>query len=137
MDTSGFKAIYDERDDYHQEARGFMNQLSSRKIQTRGLLTSDYILDETLTLLRFGAGHSEASIFARAITDSKAFRTVHVGEEGFSRSLVLFLRSKDKQWSFTDCSSFVLMKNYGVSTAFSFDPHFQQAGYAMLPGAVG
>ena len=133
VDTSGFKAFYDQRDEYHARAREFMSLVAVKKLVTRGFLTSDYVLDETLTLLRFGLGHSGAEVFARAMMESNAFRTVYVGEEGFSQSLELFLRSKDKEWSFTDCSSFVLMKQYGLQSAFTFDQHFRQAGYTILP----
>ena len=51
----------------------------------------------------------------------------------FLESLDLFERSKDKEWSFTDSTSFILMKRTGLSQAFAFDPRFEQAGFHMLP----
>jgi len=56
-----------------------------------------------------------------------------MGEEIFLESLDLFERSNDKAWSFTDCTSFILMKKTGVSQALAFDPHFEQAGFRTLP----
>ncbi len=133
IDTSAFKALYDERDEYHTEARKFMDTISAKKVLARGFLTSDYVLDEAITLIRFGHSHSKAVEFIHAIHDSKAVRTIHVEEEDFGETLQLFIRSKDKEWSFTDCTCFTLMKRLGIENAFTFDPHFRQAGYRILP----
>ena len=51
----------------------------------------------------------------------------------FLESLDLFERSKDKEWSFTDCTSFILVEGTGLSQAVAFDPRFEQAGFHMLP----
>jgi len=43
------------------------------------------------------------------------------------------VRSQDKRWSFTDCTSFVLMQNLGIRKALTFDANFRQAGFATFP----
>lgn len=133
VDTSAFKAFYDPNDPRHRQARSFTDLVAAKKLYTRGFVTSDYVLDETLTLLRFTMGHSQAATFAKAIHESQAFRVLHVSQEEFSEALELFIRSKDKEWSFTDCTSFNIMKRLGVVKAFTFDPHFRQAGFQLVP----
>ena len=133
VDTSGFKAFYDPRDEYHARARRFTDQVATKKIATRGLVTSDYVLDETLTLLLVGAGHAAAATFAQAIRESRVFSTSHVTEDQFWKSLELFVKSRDKEWSFTDCTCFLLMREYGIQNVFTFDPHFKQAGFNPVP----
>ena len=51
----------------------------------------------------------------------------------FLESLDLFERSKDKEWSFAGCTSFILVEGAGLSQAVAFDPRFEQAGFHMLP----
>lgn len=133
VDTSGFKAFYDPRDEYHARARRFTDQVATRRILMRGFVTSDYVLDETLTLLLVGAGHPVAATLAQVIRESKVFSTTHVNEDRFWKSLDLFVKSKDKEWSFTDCTCFTLMKEHGIRNVFTFDPHFKQAGFNTLP----
>jgi uncharacterized protein len=133
VDTSGFKAFYDPKDEYHARARRFTDQVATRKILMRGFITSDYVLDETLTLLLVGAGHPVAANFAQVIRESRVFNTIYVNEDRFSKSLELFAKSKDKEWSFTDCTCFWLMKEHGIRNVFTFDPHFRQAGFSPVP----
>jgi uncharacterized protein len=133
VDTSGFKAFYDEEDEHHAKARALMETVVSKQTSVRGLVTSDYILDETLTLIRFAHSHSKAVEFANAVTSSKATRLVHVDQENFAKALELFSNTSDKPWSFTDCVSFTLMRSLNLTAAFTFDPHFRQAGFQTLP----
>ncbi len=133
VDTSAWKAFYDEQDERHTEARAFMESVVSKKLPVRLLVTSDYVMDETLTLVRFAHSHSKAVELANTILSSRATRLVFVGEELFNETLEMLVERKDKEWSFTDCTSFVLMKHLNLTTAFAFDPHFQQAGFHTLP----
>lgn len=133
VDTSAFKAFYDEQDEFHETARRFMDAVASREVAVRGFITSDYILDETVTLVRFAHSHSKALEFARTVVSSKATRVVYVGQETFLKALDFFSEASDKEWSFTDCVSFVLMRSLNLTTSFTFDPHFRQAGFQTLP----
>ena len=131
--TSAFKAFYDEEDESHGKARGFMDDVSSKRLVVRGFITSDYILDETIPLMRFAHSHSKALEFAWTVASSKAARPLYVGQENFLRALGLFSEASDKSWSFTDCVSFVLVRDLNLTAAFTFDPDFRQAGFQTLP----
>src|SRR5437867_13262865 len=112
---------------------GLMDSVAAKELAVKNLVTSDYVLDESITLIRLAHSHSKAAEFARTTLGSRLVRVLYVGEEVFLESLALFERSKDKEWSFTDCTSFILMERTGLSQVFAFDPRFEQAGFHMLP----
>jgi predicted nucleic acid-binding protein len=56
-----------------------------------------------------------------------------VDENLFEKGLAIFRGFKDRAWSFTDCTSFALMKQLGVNDSFAFDEHFKQAGFTVFP----
>jgi hypothetical protein len=53
-------------------------------------------------------------------------------QEDFDKGYSLYTARKDKGWSLTDCISFVVMQQYGVTEALTADHHFEQAGYKAL-----
>ena len=110
-----------------------MKAIGAKEVPVRTLITSDYVMDETLTLIRFAHSHSKAVEFANAVSASNATKIVFVEEDLYGNALELFTQHADKPWSFTDCVSFALMKHIELTTAFTFDPHFQQAGFQTLP----
>ncbi|MEM2936733.1 MAG: hypothetical protein QW231_06120 [Candidatus Bathyarchaeia archaeon] len=56
-----------------------------------------------------------------------------VNDDVFDEAWSLFKEFKDKLWSFTDCTSFTVMKRHGLAAAFTFDEHYRQAGFKVLP----
>lgn len=129
VDTSAFAALENRRDEKHVEAIRLRD--SARK-KGETLITSDYVLDETLTLLSRRAGRSIAIDFGAAILASKAVTIHRITSDVFGASWRLFSGYQDKEFSFTDCTSFALMKELGSTEAFTFDRHFEQAGFLIL-----
>jgi predicted nucleic acid-binding protein len=68
------------------------------------------------------------------ISTSARFRVVHGSDELFVRGFDLFRRRPDKEWSLTDCISFVVMGDEGLADALTADRHFEQAGFTVLIG---
>ncbi len=110
-----------------------MEKILRRDISITSLITTDYVLDETITLIKFAHSHEKAVEFAEASLKSLILKIVFTERDPFIRAFELFKKSRDKEWSFTDCVSFTVMKDLGVVDAFSFDSHFQQMGFKMLP----
>ena len=133
LDSSAFKANYDSSDDEHARARELMQKIQARETEITSFLTTDYVLDEAITLTRFAHSHGKAAELADATLASRFTRVVFVGEELFSAGIRTFKQHSDKEWSFTDCVSFATMKAEGVRTAFTFDAHFKQAGFDVIP----
>ena len=133
VDSSALKANYDSGDDYHAKAAGLMQKVAARETEVTSFVTTDYVLDEAVTLTRFAHSHGKAVELAEATLSSRFVKMVYCDEELFSDGMKVFKQHSDKEWSLTDCVSFATMKRHGVKTAFTFDAHFKQAGFATVP----
>lgn len=134
VDTSFFVARFNRKDRNHRRASEFLRGQREDREETMRLVLSDYVFDETITTLRFQSGrHDVAAAAGDAILGSKAFERVTVEAPVFEAAWSLFRERTDKPWSFTDCTSFVLMENLGIRKALAFDANFRQAGFAVFP----
>lgn len=133
VDSSALKAIYDAKDDHHAKAEELMRKVEARETEVTGFVTTDYVLDEAVTLTRFAHSHAKAVELADAAMASKFMRVVYSDEGLFADAIRIFKNHPDKEWSLTDCLSFATMHEHEVRTAFAFDAHFMQAGFATLP----
>jgi hypothetical protein len=131
VDTSAWYAVEVEDDVNHEAACKFLSKIACGKHGVS--VTTDYVLDETLTLLRSRRDLASASVFIDKIRESKSVRVFWVDEGLFEKALDIFRKSERKLWSFTDCASFALMRELSVSEAFTFDSHFREAGLHALP----
>jgi predicted nucleic acid-binding protein len=129
VDTSGFFAMMSRDDSWHMAADRVLRKV---KRSSRRLVTTDYVLGETATLLKTRRlGHLTPDLFDR-IFNSMACRVEWTDESQFQRTRAFFQRHSDKSWSFTDCLSFCVMKAFRLSDALTSDKHFEQAGFVAL-----
>src|SRR2546421_3859764 len=92
------------------------------------LLTSDFVVDETLTPLR-ARGERKRALTLGSKFFSSAIAAIHyLTEEELLEAWHVFETFSDKDWSFTDCTSKVLMEKLRIERAFGFDQHFRQFG---------
>lgn len=131
VDSSGWIALFDRYDKYYEAAAKGMASLQGQRVR---FLTSDYVFDETLTYLRRKTGHRVAAQFGRWVLTARHVEFVHVDEVVWQAAWEMFQTYDDKEWAFTDCTSFVLMGQHNLWRAFSFDQHFVQAGFQLWPG---
>ena len=131
IDTSAWYALEVEDDVNHVAACKFLSNLASGKHGVS--ITTDYVLDEALTLLRSRRDLASATTFIDKIKKSKSVRVFWIDEGLFEKALVIFQKSDHKSWSFTDCTSFALMRELSISEAFTFDGHFREAGLVSYP----
>ena len=129
MDTSGFLAPWDASDEYHKAAVDLQKELNSKRDQ---FFTCDYVVDETATLLLVRHSHKAAADFLDTVERSAALQIEWIGRERFFASAWLFRRHADKEWSFTDCVAFTLMRESRTREAFTTDHHFREAGFIPL-----
>jgi uncharacterized protein len=129
VDTSGFFSLLSSRDVSHKEAVEILNKAK----QTNQLfITTDYVIDETATLLKArGIGHL-AGIFFDTVNASHVCRIEWMDHERFERTQIYFEKHIDHAWSFTDCFSFLIMKELKLRNALTKDRHFKEAGYTPL-----
>jgi uncharacterized protein len=95
---------------------------------TQPLLTTDYVIDETLTLLRIRREAQRAISLGEAFFSSGLATIYYLTEEDVGKTWQTFNQFADKNWSFTDCASKVVLEKLNTSQAFSFDRHFRQFG---------
>ena len=92
------------------------------------LVTTDYIIDETLTLLRARNCPVSATKLGTEFFCDTLCRIEWATQSDIREAWSIFRDFSDKAWSFTDCVSKVVMERLGITTAFSFDKHFRQFG---------
>lgn len=129
VDTSGFYALLIERERWHGRARDILAEAA----RNRGrFVCSDYVLDETATLLKArGHGHLAQALFEK-VFNSAACRVEWMDPDRFEQTRRFFLKHQDEGWSFTDCFSFWVMRSLGLRDALTTDQHFRQAGFNPL-----
>lgn len=129
LDTGAFLARFIQKDQYHLQA-----VKSWKKIQkdSEKCATSNFVLDETLTLLGRRAGYQFAYERARNIYASKALLILRPDQNDEIAALDYFSKYGDHAISFTDCISFTLMDRMRIKRVFTFDKHFSWAGYSTI-----
>lgn len=132
-DTSAWLAIADRDDQYHARAAALRSVLA----EGVPLTTSDYVLDEAVTRIRYDLGHREAEAFLdHAAQAEKAgnLSVLWVDAALWDAATRIFRRYNDQAFSMTDCTSFALAAQHGITDAFTFDRHFSLFGLTLVPG---
>jgi uncharacterized protein len=126
VDTSALMAVMIAADDGHElAARTWAELLSSRE----PLLTSNYVLVETCTLLQRRHGTAYVRHFqAQALP---VLRVSWVSPEQHEAGLAGLLAANRRALSLVDCTSFVLMRELAITRAFTLDEHFSEQGFVM------
>jgi len=126
VDTSGFFALLARQDPAHAKACEWLKQA---RLSQRRSITTDYVLDETATLLRARGRPDLFQPFFDFISPSQALQIEWISSARFNETRKFFLRHRDHDYSFTDCASFVMMRQLGLTDALTTDRHFRQAGF--------
>jgi predicted nucleic acid-binding protein len=131
MDTAGWMACADASDPAHEACRA-ARDTALRAGQA--IVTTDYVVDETLTLIRLRLSLAAAEAWWRQVDSSQRVRWERIDPGRFDRALELFFRHRDKAYSFTDCTSLALMRELKITSVLTTDKHFKQMGFDVLPG---
>ncbi len=124
VDTGGFYALSDPRDDDHQAARRIQTQLADTRSR---LFTSNFIIDEAYTLHLVRANYHAAIAFLDSVTASP-LTIVRITPDDELRAQELLRTFSDKRYSYTDATSFAVMDRLNLTHAFTFDHNFEQYG---------
>lgn len=130
VDTSAWFALYDKGDEAHGSATKFWKEL---RRQSARLVTTEHIFGESITLTRARGGHTAACRLGNFLLGSRIVEIAEVPVQTRARAWELFGKFSDKDFSFTDCTSFVVMQELGLTDAFAFDNHFTQMGFTLRP----
>jgi predicted nucleic acid-binding protein len=131
LDTSYFVALSNPRDQHHAVARQVAADLQRRRI--RLVTTRGVVLEIGNALSRQRLRTAAVDFLANLETDE----SIEVSRDLFEAGAGLFRDHADKEWSLTDCLSFVVMRDLGIDEALTFDHHFRQAGFRPLLASSG
>ncbi|MGH9338887.1 MAG: type II toxin-antitoxin system VapC family toxin [Acidobacteriota bacterium] len=127
VDTAGWYAYIRADDPDHPPVMEAFERREGR------LITSSFVFDELVTLVRGRLGHKAAVKVGETLRSPDVVELVRLSVEDEEQAWLLFSEHTDKDYSFTDCTSFVLMHRLGLAVAITTDHHFQQAGFRTDP----
>ncbi len=130
LDTSFIIALEDSGDQNHYKAISFWKEL---KKYPRRFVTTTYVFDEVVTFLKNRINYQKAAEVGTRLFESPSVEIVHIMEEDFETAWKMFLQYKDREFSFTDCLSFLIMERKNLKEALTFDKHFKQMKFTALP----
>ena len=133
VDTSAWLAIVNKKDKMHLKARHEYVKLLEEDVI---FVTTDYVLSETLTRIRYDTGHREAVKFYEIINDahiSKSLIIQWIDPKIWHEAWQIFGKYADQKFSVTDCTSFITAKNLKIKKIFAFDEDFKTMGFWVVP----
>ncbi len=133
VDTWAWYALADARDRDPTRAERAVDSLISRQAE---LVTTNFVLDEATTLLRYRLGHAAALKFRatiRELIDDKLLALYRVSEADKEVAGKLFKKYADQDLSFTDCTSFAVRQTLELTETFTNDHHFRILRFITIP----
>lgn len=122
VDTGAWFACVVPSDSDHPLASTWLNQ------NVGSLITTNYVVDETLTLLRMRREKQRAIALGDAFFSGTLTLIHYLTEAEIQQAWQVFRQFSDKDWNFTDCTSKVVMELLQITQTFAFDHHFRQFG---------
>jgi uncharacterized protein len=130
VDTSAWYALIDRRDAGHSRMTALVRRLIKAGAR---LVTTDYVVDESCTLAKARIGSLAAVRLLDLLSQTVAVDLEWIGPERFDRADALFRKYDDQAFSFTDCTSFAVMRERRIREVITDDDHFRIAGFRLLP----
>jgi len=128
MDSSAWLDYVDRATRTHEAVCEALERYGKR------LVTSNFVFDEAMTLSRTRLGHDIAVMLGTALTSTEVTDLLRVTPDDEKEALNLFLKRPDKSYSFTDYTSFVMMRRLGIRLAITLDTDFASEGFEVSPG---
>lgn len=129
VDTAAWLALINVDDDFHSQAKEVRIRLEQDNCS---LVTSDFVLLEVADALTAPKVRLQTINFITRLKNVSGLKVVPVSQSLFDAGWQLYSQRLDKNWGLTDCISFVIMQQEGITIAFTSDKHFEQAGFTRL-----
>lgn len=128
IDTSAFLAILNANDLYHQAARQTWQEI----LASDGLLlSSNYVILETMAVLQHRIGVHAVRLFESDL--APVIEMIWIDETLHKIGVSAVLAANRRQLSLVDCTSFEVIRQYQIDRVFTFDPHFREQGFSVIP----
>ena len=125
-DTFYFLALLDSAEARHEQAAGAARDPGIR------LVTTEWVMAEFGDAYCHPNDRADFVSFYRSLTDDPRVKIIPGESHLFQRGVDFFAQRPDKNWSLTDCLSFVSMHDEGITEVLTGDKHFEQAGFTAL-----
>lgn len=131
IDTGAFIALTDVSDENHSVAEAFYRDVVDKGAK---FITTNFVVCETMNYLNARISHHVSAVFRENLKESNVVGIVNITPLIEDMAFNIFKQYKDKDFSFTDCTSFHVMKSLKLNEAFAFDRHFEQfEKFSLLP----
>ena len=127
VDTSAWFAYANRKDTQHERVSKILRMFPGR------LVTSNFVFDETISLCLYRLGHHAARAIGWVLMDPDEVDMIRVTIEDERAAWELFCNRPDQDYSFTDCTSFTLMRRLGLNTALALDADFSAEAFTVIP----
>ena len=134
VDSGAWFASQVVGDAHHKEAASALRGLIALPVV---LVTTNHVGGETYTLLRLTRGHGACRKFLESLDRTRRLERIFVSQDLERRALAILDRSRDRDFSLVDATSFAFMRAERIRHAFAFDSHFAAAGFVRVPADVG
>lgn len=125
VDSSAFLSLEDPDERSHARSLATLEDLVRAGPR---LLTTNFVFDETYTLILTRLGRERAVAWGQSFREGRLVQLLRVGEDHEARAWEIVLSFEDKEFSYTDATSFAVCESLGIQEAFSLDRHFRQFG---------
>ena len=125
-DTTFYQALFSRWDEWHDTATKLFGELAVE------IVTTDYVLLELGALMSRGVARTIFIQFVERARFDESIKVISASPQLFEDGIALFAARPDKEWSLTDCISFVVMQQEAITDALTCDQHFAQAGFRAL-----
>lgn len=126
IDTSYILALVNSSDSFYNKAKTIAEELTSPLLTTEAVLTE---IGNALSRLRW---RKLAIEILNDLRNDSNITIIPVDSILFDKAITLYSSRIDKEWSLTDCISFIVMHDYDLTAALTMDKHFQQANFHAL-----
>ena len=123
FDTSAIYTLINKKDPSHKKVEDFLKNFKG------SLFITNYVFDESVTLIGARLGHEKAVFVGNILLKSPQIEKTWVTPDDEKKAWDLFVSREDKSYSFTDCASFVVMRRIKIKRCLTLDGHFRQEGF--------
>jgi uncharacterized protein len=128
VDTAAFLAVLNAKDQFHALARKAWNEILS---SDQAISSSNYVLLETITLLQHRFGVEAVRLFETEVLP--VVEITWVDKDIHKQAMSALLAANRRDLSLVDCTSFEILRETGMDSVFSFDAHFREQGFNVIP----
>ncbi|MBI4650833.1 PIN domain-containing protein [Candidatus Desantisbacteria bacterium] len=129
IDSFAWIASINKSDNYHEVILELFKELLEKRVK---FFTTNYVIVETINALSKVTFRKALIEFVDKLEKSPSVRIIKITNKMYNNAWVFYQKRMDKDWGFTDCTSFEVMRIFNIKKTLTNDKHFEQAGYSLI-----